>query len=79
MNSADNHNLTGQYNPAVHGTNGPVKVSLSGYSWPSDSLVLKTTKELSTEYPFNLDFNGGNNIGVGMYIPKAVLRYCFMC
>ncbi|KAJ7146169.1 aryl-alcohol-oxidase from pleurotus Eryingii [Mycena epipterygia] len=62
---ADNHNTTGQYNPAVHGTNGPIEVSLDGYPWPvlADH-VMQTTVELADEFPFNLDMNSGQPLGV---------------
>ena len=64
--SADHHNPAGQYNPAVHGTSGPLKTSLPGNAWPIDQLVLNTTQELPEQFPFNLDYNAGNTLGVGM-------------
>ncbi|KAJ7438136.1 aryl-alcohol oxidase [Mycena galericulata] len=40
--------------------------TLSGYQWPIfQDHVLETTKQLSDEFPFNLDFNSGQMLGVG--------------
>ncbi|KIK65201.1 hypothetical protein GYMLUDRAFT_220474 [Collybiopsis luxurians FD-317 M1] len=60
---ADHHNTTGQFDPSVHGFNGPLQISL-GTRTPLDSLFLSTTEELS-EFPFVLDMNSGNPIGMG--------------
>ena len=48
----------------VHGKTGPVLTSLPGNASILDSRVLQTTSEL-TEFPFNLDMNSGNPLGVG--------------
>ncbi|KAJ6477553.1 aryl-alcohol oxidase [Mycena sanguinolenta] len=63
--SADGHNTTGQYNPALHSKTGMVSISLPGYPHPFDSRVIETTKELSADWPFNLDMNSGNMLGIG--------------
>ncbi|KAJ7882855.1 aryl-alcohol-oxidase from pleurotus Eryingii [Mycena leptocephala] len=59
----DHHNTTGQFNPAVHGFNGINSVTLAGFPRPIDSMVIETTKELA-EFPFNLDMNSGDQIGI---------------
>ncbi|KAJ7497617.1 alcohol oxidase [Mycena latifolia] len=61
---ADKHNTTGQFNPAVHGFEGINTVSLAGFPSPISGRVIETTSELS-EFPFNLDMNSGNPLGVG--------------
>ncbi|KAJ7866193.1 alcohol oxidase [Mycena olivaceomarginata] len=62
---ADDHNTTGQFNPAVHGTHGPISVSLSGFSWSEfEQRVIQTTNELSDDFPFNLDMNSGQPLGI---------------
>ncbi|KAJ7243847.1 alcohol oxidase [Mycena haematopus] len=61
---ADDHLTVGQFNPSVHSTSGMNGVSLSGYPTPIDSRVIQTTSQLSG-YPFNLDMNSGNPIGIG--------------
>ncbi|KAJ6603557.1 aryl-alcohol-oxidase from pleurotus Eryingii [Mycena vulgaris] len=62
---ADHHNTRGQFNPHVHGTNGPIFVSLNGFSLPTfEHKVIQTTKELPHDFPFNLDPNSGKPLGV---------------
>ncbi|KAJ7471202.1 aryl-alcohol oxidase [Mycena galericulata] len=57
---ADHHDTRGQFNASVHSTDGINSVSLSGYQCPIfQEHVLETTKQLSDEFPFNLDFNSG--------------------
>ncbi|KAJ7697520.1 aryl-alcohol oxidase [Mycena olivaceomarginata] len=63
---ADNHDTRGEFNPAVHSTDGINSVSLSGFQWPIfQEHVIQTTRELPEEFPFNLDFNSGEPLGVG--------------
>ncbi|KAJ7223851.1 aryl-alcohol oxidase-like protein [Mycena haematopus] len=62
---ADNHNTTGQYNPAVHSKTGITSVSLPGYPHPFDSRIIATTQELADDWPFNLDMNSGYMLGIG--------------
>ncbi|KAJ6594851.1 pyranose dehydrogenase [Mycena capillaripes] len=62
----DTHDTSGRINPRVHGTDGPISVSLSGFSWPEFSdHIIQTTKELPDDFPFNLDMNSGKPLGVG--------------
>ncbi|KAF8153510.1 aryl-alcohol oxidase [Mycena galopus ATCC 62051] len=63
---ADHHDTLGQFNPAVHSTDGINSVSLDGYPWPIfQNHVMQTTREFPEEFPFNLDFNSGQMLGVG--------------
>ncbi|SJL04319.1 uncharacterized protein ARMOST_07685 [Armillaria ostoyae] len=62
---ADHHNITDQFNPAVHGFNGVTYVSRPGYPRATDKRVLQTTAEFPTTFPFNLDYNSGYQLGVG--------------
>ncbi|KAL0952484.1 hypothetical protein HGRIS_006748 [Hohenbuehelia grisea] len=59
----DGHDETGEYDPTLHGTKGPLLTSLPGFLTDIDNRVLATTKELP-EFPFNLDYNSGNPLGV---------------
>ncbi|KAF9443489.1 GMC oxidoreductase [Macrolepiota fuliginosa MF-IS2] len=62
----DNHNITGQFNPAVHSLNGTVPTSVSGFQHPTvDPITLQVAQELGGEFKFNLDFNSGMPLGVG--------------
>ncbi|KAJ7282840.1 aryl-alcohol-oxidase from pleurotus Eryingii [Mycena rebaudengoi] len=60
----DHHDTKGQFDPAVHGVGGINTVSLAGFPSDIDSRVIKTTQQLA-EFPFNLDMNSGNQLGVG--------------
>ncbi|KAJ6489773.1 aryl-alcohol oxidase precursor [Mycena sanguinolenta] len=63
---ADNHDTRGEFNPAVHSTHGINSVSLSGSRWPIfENQVIQTTREFPEEFPFNLDYNSGEPLGVG--------------
>ncbi|KAJ6495031.1 alcohol oxidase [Mycena sanguinolenta] len=65
---ADHHDTQGQYNPAVHGTDGPIQVSISGFSWSEfENHVIQTTNELPDDFPFNLDMNSGKPLGIGWF------------
>ncbi|KAK0450398.1 aryl-alcohol oxidase [Desarmillaria tabescens] len=61
----DNHNTTGQFDPAVHGFHGINAVSLAGFPSAIQNRVIQTTMELAKEFPFNLDHNSGYQLGVG--------------
>ncbi|KAK0499299.1 aryl-alcohol oxidase [Armillaria luteobubalina] len=62
---AGHHNITGEFNPAVHGFNGVTDVSLPGYPRATDERVLQTTAEFPSKFPFNLDYNSGYQLGIG--------------
>ncbi|KAF4607928.1 hypothetical protein EYR40_000264 [Pleurotus pulmonarius] len=63
--SADGHNTSGQFDPAWHG-NGPLRISAPGFPTVMDSRVMETTQIMSDEFPFNVDMNSGNPLGVGI-------------
>ncbi|KAG6841513.1 hypothetical protein C0991_010127 [Blastosporella zonata] len=65
---ADHHNTTGQFNPAFHGFNGILSVSLAGSPEGINSRVIQTTEELGNDFPFNKDMNSGKPLGVGMSV-----------
>ncbi|KAG7450013.1 alcohol oxidase [Guyanagaster necrorhizus] len=65
--SADGHNTTGQYNPAVHGFHGLNSVSVAEYPSAIDGRVIQVTEELPEEFPFNLDYNSGYHLGIGWH------------
>jgi hypothetical protein len=54
-----------RFDPAVHSHSGNVDVSLSTFGWPHEPRVLQTTKDLPDEFPFRLDYDGGDTIGIG--------------
>ncbi|KAJ7822434.1 aryl-alcohol-oxidase from pleurotus Eryingii [Mycena leptocephala] len=62
---ADGHDTRGQFDPRVHGTHGLMSVSLAGFSYPASERIIQTTAERPDAFPFNLDMNSGNPLGVG--------------
>ncbi|KAG6895509.1 hypothetical protein C0992_000919 [Termitomyces sp. T32_za158] len=62
---ADNHNTSGQFDPKVHGFEGINSVSLAGYPQSIDPRIIQTMKDLPDEFPFNLDMNSGDSLGLG--------------
>lgn len=65
---ADNHNITGQFNPSIHGFKGEVGVSLLGFPTPIDQKAIEAGNELGGKYAFNVDINSGNQLGIGMMV-----------
>ncbi|KIM39564.1 GMC oxidoreductase [Hebeloma cylindrosporum] len=61
---ADHHNISGQFDPSVHSKTGVNFVSLFGFPQAIDSRVIQTTQQLA-EFPFRLDHNSGEHIGIG--------------
>ncbi|KAH8987304.1 aryl-alcohol-oxidase from pleurotus Eryingii [Lactarius akahatsu] len=59
----DGHDTTGEIDPSIHGSNGPVKISLHDKT-ALDSRIFKATSQLA-EFPFNKDMNSGNPLGFG--------------
>lgn len=62
---ADGRNVTGQFDPTVHGYNGMNSVSLAGYPKGIDWRVVQATTELGGRYSFRTDMNAGNPLGIG--------------
>ncbi|KAK0479219.1 aryl-alcohol oxidase [Armillaria novae-zelandiae] len=69
--AADHHNTTGQFDLAAHGFRGITNVSLPGYPRATDSRIIQATTELPEDFPFNLDYNSGHQLGIG-WTPMTV-------
>ncbi len=61
----DGHNTAGEIDPHIHSHHGYVNITLPNAKFPSDSHAIATTQDLPDEFPFNLDSNSGNPIGLG--------------
>ncbi|TBU39603.1 FAD/NAD(P)-binding domain-containing protein [Dichomitus squalens] len=61
----DGHNTNGEIAPAIHGTSGALNISVQNAPFAQDPLVIETTQELPTEFPFNEDMNSGYPLGIG--------------
>ncbi|KAJ7282835.1 hypothetical protein C8J57DRAFT_1499798 [Mycena rebaudengoi] len=70
---ADGHDMSNEYDPRVHGHAGMTGVTLAGYPSEIDARVIQTTKDLRDEFPFNLDLNSGEHLGVG-WVQGSVLN-----
>ncbi|RDB17144.1 Pyranose dehydrogenase 1 [Hypsizygus marmoreus] len=62
---ADNHDMTGQYDPSVHGFDGVTSVTISGFPIPISGRVLAAAQQLAGAFGFNLDMNSGRSLGLG--------------
>ncbi|KAJ7586283.1 hypothetical protein C8J56DRAFT_1165363 [Mycena floridula] len=60
----DGRNSSNEFDPKVHGFNGVNSVTLVGDLHEMDPLVFAATADLPDEFPFNLDTNSGNQIGM---------------
>ncbi|KAF9447311.1 GMC oxidoreductase [Macrolepiota fuliginosa MF-IS2] len=62
---ADNHDVKGEFDPAVHSSTGKVAVTLPNDLSPAvDAATLKASKELGGDFQFNLDMNSGKPLGL---------------
>ncbi|EPQ58624.1 alcohol oxidase [Gloeophyllum trabeum ATCC 11539] len=61
---ADGHNTDGQIDPSIHGTDGPLAISLPGFLLGTDERVVNASHELP-EFRYNIDQNSGDMIGIG--------------
>ncbi|KAH9054889.1 aryl-alcohol-oxidase from pleurotus Eryingii [Lactarius vividus] len=57
------HNTRGKIDPRIHGSRGPVKISLHDET-NLDSRIFEATSQLA-EFPYNEDMNSGNPLGIG--------------
>ncbi|KAH9480023.1 Pyranose dehydrogenase 3 [Psilocybe cubensis] len=62
---SDNHNTTGQFDPAVHGFSGFNSVSLPGASTAIDNRFNEAVGQLGGEFFEQLDYNSGTPLGFG--------------
>ncbi|KAI0687617.1 aryl-alcohol oxidase-like protein [Cytidiella melzeri] len=62
----DGRDISNEVILSSHGTTGPIQTSVAMYEVSTDSRVLNTTTQLSTEFPFNHDYNSvsGNTLGI---------------
>ncbi|VDC04855.1 unnamed protein product [Peniophora sp. CBMAI 1063] len=60
----DGHNISFQFDPAVHGTTGLLNISLPSTLVPVDFISMNASAELSSEFPFNQDYNSGDPLGI---------------
>ncbi|KAF4615922.1 hypothetical protein D9613_011346 [Agrocybe pediades] len=61
----DGHSTSGQIDSNAHGFNGPLKTTVYACPAPIDPMLISTTKASPSQFPFNVDYNSGNTIGMG--------------
>ncbi|KAF9445820.1 GMC oxidoreductase [Macrolepiota fuliginosa MF-IS2] len=62
---ADDHDVEGEFDPAVHSLTGKVAVTLPNNLSPAvDAATLQASKELGGDFQFNLDMNSGKPLGL---------------
>ncbi|KAJ3576821.1 hypothetical protein NP233_g165 [Leucocoprinus birnbaumii] len=67
----------GQYDPALHSKDGKLGVTAPFSDHPLNDLLLEATNQLSNEYPFLQDLNGGRPIGLGAHcrVGQAIIAH----
>ena len=64
MKPTDGHSTTGEYTPSLHGTSGPIALSLTNVVTSLYTKAIKlTTEGLGVSY--NQDINSGTPLGLG--------------
>ncbi|KAJ7143681.1 aryl-alcohol-oxidase from pleurotus Eryingii [Mycena epipterygia] len=61
----DHHNTSGEFNTTAHGHRGPLLTTLPGFPSHLDPRILGTTTADPSRFPFNLDMNDGDALGIG--------------
>ncbi|KAF9444131.1 GMC oxidoreductase [Macrolepiota fuliginosa MF-IS2] len=63
---ADNHDVDGEFDPAVHSLTGKVAVTLPNNLNPAlDAAILQASKELGGDFQLTPDMNSGKPLGLG--------------
>ncbi|KAL0568097.1 hypothetical protein V5O48_013897 [Marasmius crinis-equi] len=62
---ADHHNTSGEFDPRFHGHNGPLLITLPGFPSDVDPRILGITESDPSHFPYNLDMNDGDPLGIG--------------
>jgi hypothetical protein len=57
--------LNGHIDPSLHGRSGALDVTASYTNISLNNYLLQATREASDEFPFKLDMNDGEPIGIG--------------
>lgn len=55
----------GHIDPAFHGYKGKVSVTAPYSEHPFNDMLMQSTRELKDEFPYKLDMNDGQPIGIG--------------
>ncbi|KAK0459062.1 aryl-alcohol oxidase-like protein [Desarmillaria tabescens] len=72
VSPAGGHDTTDQEDPSIHG-NGPVQVSVGGFPTELDGRVVDASKKLGGRFPYTVDLNAGQFMGVSYMQSSVVL------
>jgi choline dehydrogenase len=61
----DGRNVTGEYDPSIHGFNGMTRTSLPNQIQLFQENIFAAADELGGVFDFNLDLNRGRMLGTG--------------
>ncbi|EKM83317.1 hypothetical protein AGABI1DRAFT_69614 [Agaricus bisporus var. burnettii JB137-S8] len=64
LKDSENQDETGHVDPSLHGHTGNLTVTAPYVAHPFDDLLIKTTTELTDEFPYKQDMNDGRPIGI---------------
>ncbi|PPQ76937.1 hypothetical protein CVT24_009072 [Panaeolus cyanescens] len=62
---ADGHNVSDQFDPALHGRKGPLAVSPPPFKTSIDDMVVTATHQLGGDFSYVRDYNDGKSLGIG--------------
>lgn len=62
---SEHQSVQNHIDPSFHGRDGKLSVVASYTNHTMNDLLLKTTTELKDEFPFELDMNDGQPLGIG--------------
>lgn len=74
----DGHDASGEYNASLHGTSGPVGVTVSNFNYPGHTEIIAAAGEvLSPHFDFKQDVDSGNMLGLGWaQMNQGVSKFC---
>lgn len=76
MQPTDGRNITGDFDPAVHGFDGMTRISLPNQLQRDfDARFIKAADELGGKFSYNLDMNSGKPLGSGKYFERLCCAY----
>lgn len=62
----DGHDASGEYDASLHGTNGPVGVTVSNFNYPQHTKIIEAAGQvLSPHFDFKRDIDTGDMLGLG--------------
>lgn len=62
----DGRDASGEYDPSLHGTSGPVGTTVSNFKYPQHNKIVQAAGQvLSPHFDFKRDIDSGNMLGLG--------------